>query len=368
MPRALVGFLLVVALAGAFPNRAAFVGRQTSLGQGRPSNVLASRQSLEFPDDASSSDIARGISSHELREMSQARRRRLAEEKEQKSRFVTGDALHQLRQEVLALSEDLHMSRLEGDEARVSELEQAIWHAQQVDAEYVYQVSLQRAQVAEATGLVAEAHKYRREAERARNALPQFNLEGLWVGKYGDHGFEMINVTYQGDILIAHKLTGDETVPKGEISFSVDLSVISPETESSSSTDTMLEPIELTDDAAEQWGSKFLQRFPGRGQVASPGYVQPQWLEGQMILVNQYFSFAWLPIGHQVFFGRPSPELTLKLLRESRSKEHSGDQVRDFLTRCMEETELLEDDLEVSDGVFHSNCQQDYYEQEGCFE
>ena len=33
----------------------------------------------------------------------------------------------------------------------------------------------------------------------------------------------MINVTYHGDLLIAYKVTGDKNVPRGEITFQVDL-------------------------------------------------------------------------------------------------------------------------------------------------
>ena len=34
----------------------------------------------------------------------------------------------------------------------------------------------------------------------------------------------MVNITYVGDTLIARKVTGDENVPAGEISFQADLS------------------------------------------------------------------------------------------------------------------------------------------------
>jgi len=59
-----------------------------------------------------------------------------------------------------------------------------------------------------------------------RSVLPQFNLDGLWVGKYSEQGFEMINVTYagpDGDTLIANKLTCKKNVPKGQVIFQVDL-------------------------------------------------------------------------------------------------------------------------------------------------
>lgn len=304
--------------------------------------------------------------------MSETRRRRLQEEHDRQDRFLAGDELQQLRQQIYELRQELYEARQQQEQqqqvvstgspaTRIHELERTILKAQQLDAEFIYQVALERMEAASQAGLHMEAEKYRKEAQNARQALPQFNLDGLWVGKYGEHGFEMINVTYSGDKLIAYKVTGDRNVPKGEVSFEVDLS---PSIDDLS----ILEPIELGEQAAEQWGNRFLQRFAGQGQVASRGFVNPQWMDGQLILVGQYFSFAWLPIGHQVFFGRPSAELTLKLLREARQQEAEDNHVLDFLARCMEETEYLEDELEVSDGVFPSNYQQDYYSQAGCFE
>ena len=331
----------------------AFVGRST-----RPLSAYNTEHNslLDF-DGEHRSNSARGISSSELRHMNEQAQRQQEEPTPPPSRFVSGDALQKLRLEVLNLHQELQTARSTLDTERVAELEQAIWQAQQVDAEFVYTVSKERADAAERAGRANQAAEYRREAKRARSALPQYNLEGLWVGKFGQ-GFEMINVTYVGDTLIAYKVTGDRNVPKGEVSFSVDLSARSD----------LLAPIELDSAAAEQWGSQYLPRFAGQGQVAQTGFVNSQWLEGQLILVNHYFSFAWLPIGHQVFFGRPSPELTLKLLRESRSKTFADDAIRQHLERCLEETILLDDEMEVSDGVFQSHKQDDYYEQEGCWE
>jgi len=290
-------------------------------------------------------------------------------QQEEGPRFVQGDELHRLRQDVLGMRQSLHEARHLGDKSRVKKLTRAILSAQQRDAEFMYQVALERLEAASLAGLVEEAETYRVEAERARAALPQFQLEGLWVGKYGDN-FQMINVTYTGDVLTAHKVTGDKHVPKGEVTFQVDLSPSSKE---------CLDPIELSSDAFDQWGAKYLQRHAGKGQVAADGFVNHQWLDGQLILVNQYFSFAWLPTGHQVFFGRPSPELTLKLLRESglHPQMFPGHNVigeemelspRQHLARCLEETELLEDEMEVSDGIFRSHDQEYYYQQDGFFD
>jgi hypothetical protein len=291
------------------------------------------------------------------------------------SRFLQGDDLHQLRQQVLDLQQELHQARNSRtqDTIAVEKLERAILSAQQVDAEFIYTVATDRMQAAAAAACFDEADKYRRQAAEAREALPQFNLEGLWVGKYGEQGFEMINVTYQGDMLVAYKVTGDRNVPRGQASFTVDLSPDALD-RTSSRKDRILEPIELATDAAEQWGSKFLQRFSGNGHVASEGFANSQWIDGQLILVGEYFSFAWLPIGHQVFFGRPSPELTLKLLRQKGQFGSSGtgsttdDKEREHLYRCLEETELLDDEMEVTDGLFSSHNQDDYYTKDGCFE
>jgi len=197
---------------------------------------------------------------------------------------------------------------------------------QQVDAEFVYEystvyaVSLERLQLAQRDGNFREASFHRQRAMEARAALPQFNLEGLWVGKYSDDGYEMINVTYQGDVLVAQKVTGTKNVPKGQATFRVDLS--------------------------------------------PPGLTS-----------NEYFSFAWLPIGHQVFFGRPTPELILKLMKEEHIKQVGDDgSARAFLEKCWDETEHLQDDLDVQysndnnyncNDQWHNRC---YYDEPDCFQ
>lgn len=281
------------------------------------------------------------------------------------SKYAQGDELYRLRQNVLSLRRELEHARSNNDVLKTRRVSRRILDAQQRDAEFMYQVSLERMEAASLAGLTDESEVYREQAEEARSALPQFQLEGLWVGKYGDD-FQLINVTYAGDVLTAHKVTGDRNVPKGQVTFQVDLSP-------GVSHDQPLDPIELSDDAVSQWGSRFLQRHAGKGQVASDGFVNSQWLDGQLILVNQYFSFAWLPTGHQVFFGRPSPELTLKLLREkelssSSSLLSSQSSPRQYLARCLEETELLDDEMEVSSGIFRSHDQDYYYNTPGCFE
>jgi len=306
------------------------------------------------------------------------------------SKFVTGDDLHRLRHQVLAMRLELQEARLNSDAERVRDLERAMMKTQQVDAEFVYTVSRERQELAQQAGNGRDVERFHKRAMEARSALPQFQLEGLWVGKYGEEqGYEMINVTYHGDTLLAHKVTsGTKHVPRGAETFRVDLA---PQFAKESSTSNnrnannhnrltsddiggqqeeqehneVLSPIELGDSAAKQWGCKYLQRFAGQGQVASEGYQDSQWMEGQLILVNEYFSFAWLPIGHQVFFGRPTPELILKLMKDESKKETANDHLspaRSFLEKCWEETEHIQDDMEVD------RQQQQHYNHEGCFE
>ena len=160
----------------------------------------------------------------------------------------------------------------------------------------------------------------------------------------------MINVTYSGDQLIAYKVTGDKNIPRGEISFTADLS---PNIDELPGPQTKLDPILLSESSAKKWGTKRLPRFPGQGHAAEPGFVNHQFMEGQLVVIGEgdYFSFAWVPLEHQIFFGRPSPELTLKMLREGGGTSLTAGvgldvpgldanlrEQMDYVSRCLEVT------------------------------
>jgi hypothetical protein len=219
-------------------------------------------------------------------------------------------------------------------------------------------------------GREEDAKIHAERAQAARSCLPQFNLEGLWVGKYGSNGYELINVTYVGDVLVAEKVTGDKNVPRGEVTFQIDLNPLkasnpSPFQEYESGAtlqedNQALQPIKLTEKAARKWGTSQLPRYAGLGQVAEEGFCNNQWMDGQLIVIGEeYFSFAWLPIEHQIFFGRPSPELALKMLRDCdvsplRSpmpfeKPPSMDAdfavQKHFAARCLEITHEIHDEI-----------------------
>lgn len=289
------------------------------------------------------------------------------------SKFASGDAVFELRASIAELRRELVDVRTQVEdgvfkveaemkmaERRIKQLEQEVLTLNGRDAEFMYAVSLELLEKARDEEDEELVEKYMVQAEEARLCIPQLNMHGLWVGKYGEHGYEMINVTYSRDTLVATKVTGDQNVPKGEVSFTVDLSPQSSSAESPSS----LEPIELNPKAARQWGKSYLPRHLGKGQVASENFANAQWMEGQLILVGRFFSFAWVPIGHQVFFGRPSSELTLKMLKEAKEEELRTDHVavmRDVAEKMLDETYWAEREM---DG-------ESYYvgdEEEGCWE
>lgn len=325
----------------------------------------------EFTD---SSDIMPGDMTvpFESQSHSPERIQRMQKEEETKSRFLHGDELVDLRKYIKNLELDLVDAKEKRDATRIQDLTKALHESKNLDAEFIYSSCLEQAETAEKMGVLDEAKEYRKEAMEARSCLPQFQLSGLWVGKYGDHGYEMINVTYVGDVLIATKVTGDKNVPKGEVTFTADLSPFTTTKEGQK-----LEPIELSSVAAKQWGNKYLTRFPGKGQVASEGFVNNQFMDGQLILVGEeYFSYAWVPIGHQIFFGRPSAQLTLKMLKQSQMIDYGAVDVeipneistnRAFAQRCYEESEMLIDDHVEGDLCFLVE-DEDYFCQEGCFE
>ena len=167
--------------------------------------------------------------------------------------------------------------------------------------------------------------KWEKVAADARKHVQQFNMEGLWVGSYGSHGTQLINITYIDDTtLVATKATGDRNVPRGEVSFTVNLS---PDKASS------LPPFQFS--GKDQRDGEY-QRFPGRGQVSRRGFKDHRFVEGQMILFEDKFSFVWVPTKHQVTFSRPNAETTLKMLRDTISKEDEIENMREHISLCFD--------------------------------
>lgn len=296
------------------------------------------------------------------------RRARLARDSAKRRSFCEfGDELWSLR----AAMDQLSLRLVDAIQAGQAELEthtrEQLRDIEQRDPELVYMLELADARDAEREGRLKDAQEHGKRAADARSCLPHFNLEGLWVGKYGTHGYELINITYIGDTLIATKVTGDQNVPRGELTFQANLSPLR-----SSQT---LQPIVLTEKAAKKWGTTKLPRYQGLGQVAEEGFRNHQWMDGQLIVIgDQYFSFAWIPIENQIFFGRPSPELALKMLRESGNEglqsrnfskppglEASIDLQKQFAKRCLEVTDEFEDGADALGCIWHDTETEECY-------
>jgi len=317
-----------------------------------------------------------------------AREERLAREAKDRAQFVNfGDQLWDLREDIDRISLDLLQAINSGATSEEEEARAKLRVQERKDPELVYMIELYDLQEAMNEGRLADALDHQRKAEAARSCLPQYNLDGLWVGKYGGHGYELINVTYAGDTLIAEKITGDQNVPRGQISFQVDLNPLraaQSEANLKQREESALQPIKLTDKATKKWGTSQLPRYAGLGQVAEEGFKNHQWIDGQLIIIGEeYFSFAFVPIETQIFFGRPSPELALKMLRECSSTPFRKHQVFDrppsvdddvatqttFASQCLEVTREIEDEITgYNDGndtmgcIWHSDSEECYFE------
>jgi Cyclin D1 binding domain len=154
------------------------------------------------------------------------RRERLHRDETIRSKFVQGNDLWDLRSQMDEMASKLVKAIKAGKDGEEDVTRQALRTFEQRDPELVYMVELSDTEQATLDGRVADANSHREKAIAARSCLPQFTLDGLWVGKYGSHGYELINVTYVGDTLVATKVTGDKNVPRGEVSFAPDFCVV----------------------------------------------------------------------------------------------------------------------------------------------
>lgn len=157
-------------------------------------------------------------------------------------------------------------------------------------------------------------------------------------------------MTYtHGDTLIATKATGDINVPRGQVSFTVDLSPSFPPNstleplkvsfEKSSSSSSNKKNKKKNAATATATATTSFPRYAGLGQVAKPGFVDNKHVDGQLILLENHFSFVWMPPNnqrHHVLFRRPTPEQTLSLLRNVLSREDELQNMREHLARCLD--------------------------------
>ena len=124
-------------------------------------------------------------------EPSPARKTRMAWESELSKLFATGEDLKNLRLDLESLRHNLQWAEALKDEVRMESLEKAIQRGEKRDPDLMYKKAIkmisQVRKMKEAAASTEERdaliEKWAKMAAAARKCLPQFNLEGLWVGK-----------------------------------------------------------------------------------------------------------------------------------------------------------------------------------------
>ena len=145
-----------------------------------------------------------------------------------------------------------------------------------------------------------------------RRFMPQYQLAGLWKGTYPNHGEELIRVRYDGDTLFATKVTGDEHVPAGEVTFRAELATpCEPDAKGIEMEGDMVgvrvEVVSLSADGAPQ--QRDVERYHGEGRIAAKGFQHAHYVPGQLFLMDtDVIGFLWLPLGTLVVFNRVPEE------------------------------------------------------------
>lgn len=117
-------------------------------------------------------------------EQSSERKRRIKQEQEDKQRFVSyGDDLWNMRSFMGKLSRKLLKSINDGDREKEEEIREELRQIEHQDPDLVYKVELEKMQKARSEGRENDAKRHSMIASAARSNLPQYNLDGLWVGK-----------------------------------------------------------------------------------------------------------------------------------------------------------------------------------------
>lgn len=143
-----------------------------------------------FPfDKSSTSDGERDRRTMEFMNLepyteSDARRARLGRDQINQQQFAKyGDELWSLRKKMKNLAEQIRGAVTDGSHYQEQLSREKIRQAELRDPELVYEMELLGMELARREGDMKQAEKAGRRALNARSCLPQYNLEGLWLGK-----------------------------------------------------------------------------------------------------------------------------------------------------------------------------------------
>lgn len=105
------------------------------------------------------------------------------DEKNRRSFVKYGEELWSLRKDMHSLSKKLVLAINSGVREKEEEIRVKLREAENRDPELVYKVEVAKLLKATDEGRSSNAERHGRKAMAARSCLPQYNLEGLWVGK-----------------------------------------------------------------------------------------------------------------------------------------------------------------------------------------
>jgi hypothetical protein len=189
-----LSYLTLIALGFVMSQQASSFSVAPSQGTFRQASS-ASALAVSFSSfDASSSDIPDGeisIARHseylnlEPLSESDVRRARMERDLVNRKKFAKyGNDLWNLRKTMTKLSiklmDAINNNSMKGEE---SHIRAKLLVAESRDPELIYKLELEAMRKAQRDGKTKDAELHRKKAVAARSCLPQFNLEGLWVGK-----------------------------------------------------------------------------------------------------------------------------------------------------------------------------------------
>lgn len=145
------------------------------------------------------------------------------------------------------------------------------------------------------------------------------SLAGIWKGFYGQHGLEIIKVEYDfsgvSAQIVATKLLGDPNVPAGETTWQAQAKGVGdPPWDMLDARVNELGRAFAMSGAQEELGQvKVMNCHHGHGQIAQYGFVNPEWIEGELWeLSNGNIGFLWGDYHNSIiFFMRAGADLDL---------------------------------------------------------
>lgn len=115
---------------------------------------------------------------------SDTRRARKKEDKKIRRRFARyGDDLWALRSVIGELSKKLIKAINNDSREKEQSIREKLREMEEQDPEFVYKMELQKMRNAQNEERIEDAEEHSKNAVAARSQLPQYNLDGLWVGK-----------------------------------------------------------------------------------------------------------------------------------------------------------------------------------------